>query len=130
MLTLRHHLKTDNDMDNRLCLVAHDEMFIIDLQKVLYFEADDHYSHVYYASGSHFMVPYGLAKIETALAQKGSEAEALQRMGRKYIVNTNRIFRVNTITENVSLADDQGGNIFLHIPKTVLRALLDSIMQT
>ncbi|MBR2239075.1 MAG: LytTR family transcriptional regulator [Prevotella sp.] len=117
-------------MDNRLCLVAHDEMFIIDLQKVLYFEADDHYAHVYYASGTHFMVPYGLAKIETALAQKGSEAEALQRMGRKYIVNTNRIFRVNTITENVSLADDQGGNIFLHIPKTVLRALLDSIMQT
>ena len=123
------HFITDNAMDSRLCLTAHDEMFIIDLQKVLYFEADDHYAHVYYASGTHFMVPYGLSKIEAALAQKGDEAEALQRMGRKYIVNTRRIFRVNTITETISLSDDQGGNTVLHISKTVLRAFLDSIIQ-
>ena len=116
-------------MDKRLCLLAHDELFIIDLQRVLYFEADDHYAHVYYASGTHFMVPYGLSKIETELAQKGGEAETLQRMGRKYIVNISRIFRVNTITENISLSDDQGGSTVLHIPKNVLRALLDSILQ-
>ena len=41
----------------RLVLKGHDEIFFIDLNKVLYFLADDHYAHVYYASGYHCMVP-------------------------------------------------------------------------
>ena len=32
-----------------LSLSAHDELYIIDLEKVIYMQADDHYTHIYYS---------------------------------------------------------------------------------
>ena len=116
-------------MHNRLVLLSHDELFVVDLDQVLYFLADDHYAHVYYASGTHFLVPYGLSRIEAALAAHGDGAAHMRRMGRKYIVNTRRIFRVNTIKEQLSLSDDKGKSIALHIPKTVLRCWVDGMAE-
>ena len=43
----------------QLCLNSHDEVFLIDLDLVLYFQSDDHYTHVYYTLGSHFILPMG-----------------------------------------------------------------------
>ena len=53
--------------DYSLCLSAHDELYRIDLNQVLYMQADDHYTEVYYASGIHFMVPFGLVRIEAQI---------------------------------------------------------------
>ena len=117
-------------MQNRLLLNSHDEVFIIDLYQVLYMQADDHYAHVYYASGAHFLVPYGLSRIESFIAESGIAAGLMQRMGRKYIVNSSRIFRVNTIKEQLFLSDDHGENVMLHIPKAVLREWIDALAAT
>lgn len=113
--------------DNSLCLSAYDELYIIDLDKVLYLQADDHYTDVYYVTGSHFLVPFGLVKIEARLAVMDKERYCLMRLGRKYIVNMRRVFRINTAMENIYLVDDTGNNIALHISKPVLRSLIDSM---
>ncbi|MBR1548947.1 MAG: LytTR family transcriptional regulator [Prevotella sp.] len=109
----------------QLCLSAHDELFIIDLERVLYMQADDHYTDVYYTSGNHFLVPFGLVKIEAAIATLPDIRLYMMRLGRKYIVNTRRIFRINTITELVYLSSTSGENISLHVSKPVLRGLID-----
>lgn len=115
--------------DNSLCLSAHDELYRIDLNQVLYMQADDHYTEVYYASGIHFMVPFGLVKIE-ALINNMPEARLFhRRLGRKYIVNTQRIFRINTTKEMLYLNDDAGNSLPLHVSKPVLRTLMDYIRQ-
>lgn len=110
-----------------LYLSAYDEIYLINLDKVLYMQADDHYTEIHYASGMHFLVPFGLVKIEAQLADLGEEHSHLTRLGRKYIVNMRRVFRISTVKENIFLTDDLGNNITLHIPKPVLRTLIDNI---
>ena len=113
--------------DSLLYLCAYDELYVIDLDKVLYMQADDHYTDVYYASGTHFLLPFGLVKIESRLTSVDSERFRLMRLGRKYIVNLRRVFRINTVKESIFLSDDLGNNISLHISKPVLRGLIDSM---
>ena len=110
-----------------LCLSAHDELYIIDLEKVLYMKADDHYTNVYLATGAHFLVPFGLGQIETAINNRPDASPHLLRLGRKYIVNARRIFRVNTVKELLYLTDDEGNNVSLHINKPVLRSLINQM---
>lgn len=108
-----------------LCLSSHDELYIIDLDRVLYMQADDHYTDVYYTSGNHFMIPFGLGKIEAALTNRFESRLDILRLGRKYLVNMRRIFRINTVTELLYLTDNEGTNISLHVSKPVLRSLID-----
>jgi len=110
-----------------LCLSVHDELYIIDLNRVLYLQADDHYTDVYYTSGAHFLVPFGLVKIEEKISTMPEAKLYMLRLGRKYIVNTRHIFRINTIKELLYLTNDEGSNISLHVSKPVLRSLMDLI---
>lgn len=110
-----------------LCLSAHDELYIIDLSRVLYLQADDHYTHIYYTADTHFMVPFGLGAVEAQIAAFSDAKSSLIRLGRKYIVNIRNIFRISTIKESIYLADSQGGTVDLHIAKPVLRSLMDLV---
>jgi len=102
-------------------LKSHDEVFFIRLDEVLCFQADDHYSYVNYVSGQRNMLPFGLGAIETQLAEGSEQAAMMQRMGRKYIVNVDRIFRVNTVKEVIVFNDKSGNVLNIHVPKAVLR---------
>lgn len=110
-----------------LRLSTHDELYVIDLDEVLYFQADDHYSNVYYASGANFMVPFGLSKVEAAIGEVPEASMHMLRLGRKYIVNTNRIFRISTIKSMLYLADNHGSHTVLQVPKPVLRGLIELV---
>ena len=116
--------------ETNLCLCAYDELYIIDLERVLYLQADDHYTNVYYASGTHFLVPFGLVKIEALISNMPAVRSHLLRLGRKYIVNTRRVFRINTVKELLYLTDDEGNTLSLHISKPVLRNLINSLRDT
>ena len=111
----------------KLHFSVYGELYVIDLDNTLYFEADDHYTHVHYSSGTHFMIPFGMAKVEAAVAGKLGEDGFIVRLSRKYMVNTRRIFHINTIKQVAVLTDDHGANLTLHLPKHVLRALIDSL---
>ena len=126
-ITSHKGTKHSSTMKQQLCLMAHDEVYIIDLQQVLYMQADDHYAHVHFASGGHMMLPYGLARIEQALNETAPEGARLKRFGRKYIVNLKRVCRINTTKEQLFLSDNTGNNICLHIPKNLLRDLISDI---
>lgn len=102
-------------------------MFMIDLVKVLYMQADDHYTHVYYSSGTHFMVPFGLSKVEEAISGHPAKEKFLIRLGRKYIVNKHRIFHVNSVKQVLQLSDEHGTNHSLRLPKPVLHKLMQML---
>ncbi len=108
-----------------LYLTTHDELHIVDLEKVIYMQADDHYTHVFYSSSVHFMIPYGLGEVEARLADIPNAKLQYIRLGRKYIINTKTIFRVSTIKETLSLNDVDKGTIELHVSKPVLRSLIE-----
>ncbi|MBO4812490.1 MAG: LytTR family transcriptional regulator [Prevotella sp.] len=108
-----------------LCLGSYDELYIIDLNKVIYMEADDHYTNVFYAAESSFMLPYGLGDIEKRILDMPWARKHLMRLGRKYIVNLRSVFRINTVKETIFLVNPAGGTINLHVSKPVLRSLID-----
>ena len=114
-------------MDTRMCLCLYGEMYVVDLAKVMYFQADDHYTHVYYSSGTHFMVPFGLAKVEAAVSGFLGCGSFLVRLGRGHIINIHRVFHVNTMRQELRLSDDQGSTLVLHLPKLVLRKLMSML---
>jgi len=108
----------------RLCFSVYGEMFVVDLDVVMYFAADDHYTHVYYSSGTHFMIPFGLSKVEEAIATQCGASDQFVRLGRKHIINIRRVFHVNTVKQVVALTDDHGANLTIHLPKNVLHTLM------
>lgn len=114
-------------MGTKIHFSVYGELYVVDLDSTLYFEADDHYTHIHYASGTHFMIPFGMAKVEAAVAERLGPDAFIVRLSRKYMVNTRRIFHINTIKQVAVLTDDHGSNLTLHLPKHVLRTLIDTL---
>lgn len=97
------------------------------LPHVLYFKADDHYTHVYTDSGTHMVMPFGLSKVETAIAQRLPENNFLLRLGRSHIVNIQYIYHVNMLKQSVLLADSHGQMHPLHFSRQVLQSLMEHL---
>ena len=115
----------------RLCLNLHDELYLINLEQTLYFMADDHYTHVFYANGARFMLPFGLSRIEERFIQLANHVSLpFKRLGRKYIVNTLAIHSINITKQTLTLlagGDKESKTQCLQISKPVLRDLLQTI---
>lgn len=107
------------------CFKNFDEVYVLNIDEVVYIKADDHYSEVVYANGLTFMLPYGIGKIEEALAGNTDVTYRLVRFGRKYIVNLDRILCISSSKQNVVLTDDKGNKHTLRISKVVLRNYID-----
>ena len=120
----------------KIYLTAYNELFIIDSEQLLYLEADDHYTIVNYTSGAKFMVPFGLSRVEAAISDAFSaeternpkaQSRYIIRVGRKFMLNMNRIFHISTMKQVVVLVDEHGENHSLHLPKPILRTLIDTL---
>lgn len=114
-------------MDTKLFLGIYGELFVLDLELVMYLEADDHYTIVYYSSGTHFMLPFGLSRVEESINEKLNGESYLKRFSRKYVVNTNYIFHINVMKQIMQLYDAKGTSYSLRMPKPILRSYMDSI---
>ncbi len=117
----------DRLMSTIICFNMYGELYRIDLEKVMYFQSDDHYTHVYFLSGFHCLIPFGLSKVEAAIDDAMEEGKYHLRMGRKFIINLKAVFHVNAIKQTVFLFDDNGTIITIHLPKPVLRSLMETI---
>lgn len=105
------------------------ELYIVNCNNVLYLQADDHYTQVYYPSGAHFMIPFGLSHVMEKVCLVLSEDPFLKRVSRKFVVNVRAIFHINTMKEVVLLSDAHGGNHEIHVPKKTLQDLMLLIQQ-
>lgn len=114
-------------MKTIISLSSHNELYVIDCSNVMYMQADDHYTQVFYLSGAHFMVPFGLSVVADTI-QKSIPTECfLKRVGRKYIINLRKVFHINTVKQYVMLTDNHGNNHSLHLPKQILKDLIELI---
>lgn len=103
------------------------ECFLVDLHQVLYIQADDHYSHIHYGNGLHFMVPFGISRLEKAVERQMGEDSMFRRIGRKYIVNLDRVFHINVPRQSLQYFDSNGNVQTLTLPKPLLQGLVEYI---
>ena len=101
------------------------ECYVVESEDIIYCQADDHYTHVYYDLDEHVMLPFGLAHIEEGVKKSEVIAKYLVRTGRKYIINLNKIFHVNMLKQEVVLLSNSGKHITLHVSRPACQTLMD-----
>jgi DNA-binding LytR/AlgR family response regulator len=115
-------------MDKYLMIKTRDELLRINIEHILYFEADRNYTKLLLAEGIQFTFAVNIGKVEEMLtAQISNPNTILIRVGKSYIVNKKHILQINLPKQKLLLLAKEGKPRELIIPKDPLRALKDSL---
>lgn len=83
-----------------------DELIKIDLRQVAFFESDANYVNIYYIRGGKTASLLSTLEDIYMLISETTDKEHFVRVGRKHIVNTDYVFRINMTNQNVSFLSD------------------------
>lgn len=89
-----------------------DELIRVKLSRVAFFEADANYCNIVFINGAKATILTSLTNIETLLSEqyKGS-IPVFIRIGKKIIVNSRFIFKINVQKQKITLTDYVSPNI-------------------
>ena len=105
-----------------------DELLRLNIEHILYFEADRNYTKLLLSEGIQFTFAVNIGKVEEMMAAQISDpSTVLIRVGKSHIVNKKHILQINLPKQKLLLLADEGKPRELTIPKEPLRALKDSL---
>lgn len=107
----------------KICLSTRDELVILDLDKIAYFQANGNYTQVVYMSAPGPLVGLGLLKIEEAIrkATPPGTLSPMIRFGRSLIVNRPYITEISIPRQRLVLSDNMGHTHSLEASKPLLK---------
>ena len=105
----------------KIKLFNRDEIFVVTLDKVLYFKAEDHYTTVYYGKEQKQLLPFGLSQVMKAIGCQADREEFI-KLGRSILINSYRIVHASVTKEVVTMTNDVGF-ITLHMSKSLVKEL-------
>ena len=118
-------------MDNKPRIIyfrSRDEFLRVDLASIVYFEAEGNYTCMVSFNGMKTMVLMNLGKMEQLLSLRFKDAPGtFARIGKRFIINLNYIYRINTLKQELTLSDQHSFSYTLSISKVALKALKDLI---
>lgn len=116
----------------KICLNSRDELIILDLDKVAYFQANGNYTQLTYISGQKQLLTLGLSKIEAVIraATPAGQRSSFLRLGRSLIVNKKFIITISVPKQKLYLGDYDNHLFGLAVPKTLLKALKEELSTT
>ena len=83
-------------MDKYLMIKTRDELLRINIEHILYFEADRNYTKLLLSEGIQFTFAVNIGKVEEMLAAQISDPNTiLIRVGKSHIVNKMHILQIN-----------------------------------
>lgn len=101
-----------------------DELLRIDLQKVVYFEADANYTNLYTVNTMKAVIGMNLGSTQALLARQSQEnMPVFMRIGKKYIVNTRFICQVHIAKQKLVLSDFEHFTFTLPASKEALKTV-------
>ena len=107
----------------KLKLYNRDEIFVIDLDSVIYFKAEDHYTSVYYGKDAKQLLPFGLSQLEKTINAQTDCASQFLRVGRSHLLNLHKIVHASVVKEAVTMMTSIGTFVTIHISRSVIREL-------
>jgi DNA-binding LytR/AlgR family response regulator len=111
-------------MDKYLMIKTRDELLRINIEHILYFEADRNYTRLLLAEGIQFTFAVNIGKVKDMLASQISDPDTmLIRVGKSHIINKRHILQINLPKQKLLLLAHEGKPRELIIPKEPLRAL-------
>ena len=114
---------------SKLCLNSRDELIIIQLNRVAYFQAQGNYTKLCYIHGEEQLLMIGLSKAEeylrNALPKEGPTP--FIRLGRSLIINQSYLADINILKQKVVLSDFHGNQHSVAVPKPLLKQYKEKI---
>jgi len=109
-----------------LHLNTRDEFMRIDISKIVYLEADGNYTNIVLANQLKGVVCMNLARMQQLLSERLKEhARIFVRVGKKHIINSAHIYRINVLRQQLVLSDGYRFAFALDVSKEALKALKD-----
>ncbi len=115
----------------KLCLNSRDELLIIDLEKIAFFQANGNYTHINYISGDSHLVTLGLSKVEEYIRMSWPKdvPSPFVRLGRSLIINQSFLSEISILKQKVTLSDNDGNSYSLNVPKPLIKEYKEKINQ-
>lgn len=107
----------------KLCLNSRDELIIIDLAKIAFFQANGNYTHMQYIKGETHLLTIGISKVEEFIRQvwPADQPSPFIRLGRSLLVNQTYLTEINILKQRITLSDRETNNYTLAVPKPLLK---------
>lgn len=103
---------------------SRDELLRIDITKIVYFESDGNYTNIILSNKLRGIVCLNLLQTEKALAERLKEkSRCFARIGKRYIINLNYVYLINTIKQRLVLSDYSTFAFQLEISREALKKL-------
>lgn len=99
---------------NKLTIKNKSEAVYLELEQVLYFQADGNYCDVYFADGSVLnTLTYQRAEIARMIEEQVDEecSKRFVLLGKSYLVNTDYVFRVQPSKQRLTFSVNQFGTV-------------------
>lgn len=113
----------------KLCLNSRDELLIIDLGKVAFFQASGNYTRLNYILGETHLLTIGLSKVEEyiRMALSKDTPSPFIRLGRSLIINQSFLSEINVLKQKLTLSDCGRHSYSLPVPKPLLKEYKERI---
>lgn len=111
-----------------ITIATRDEIYIIDLQIVAYFKAEDHYTTVCFLNGSKMLVPSGLAKIRDKIFAMDEWADQFLQIGRSLLVNKPQICCIKPTKETLFIHGTNNHTIPIQASKMALKRAMTKFL--
>ena len=109
---------------NYIVFNSRDELLKVNLERVVYFEADGNYTKIVIANGLSGMVLASLGRIEELLATRfKNERGRFARVGKKFVINLSFIFRINVLKQELTLSDQKTFSFTVPVSRDALKKL-------
>ena len=113
-------------MNEYLYLNSRDELYKIDIPRIVFFEADGNYTGFTLCNGQKGSVCMNLAQMQKLIAENLSDSAAtFARIGKRHIINMNYVFHISLLKQRLTLSDGASFAYDLDISKEALKKLKD-----
>jgi len=111
---------------------SRDQLLRIDMQRIVYFEADGNLTNIYTTNKLKSSVNMNLGKMEEFLStQYGKKAMGIfMRLGKKFIINMDYIYLINVAKQRLVLSDYQNFTFQLPISKEALKKVKELVIES
>jgi hypothetical protein len=105
-----------------------DELIKVNLNDIVYFQADGNYSNMVMASQKEQLLTINLSKIQVTLVEQlGHQSALFERVGRDLIIRRAYLFSIQTLRQKLILLIPNSGKLFeLHVSKEALKKLKEN----
>ncbi|MBQ7819469.1 MAG: LytTR family transcriptional regulator [Bacteroidales bacterium] len=106
-------------------LNSRDELYRIEISKIVYFEADGNYTNIVLSNNIKAVVCMNLLHMQDFLKEmlSAQDNSMFCRIGKRYIVNLSYIFQINILRQKLVLSDGDRFVFQLDISKDALKKL-------